>query len=182
MKDLKSKVTLASRVDPALKEKVFAKAEQQGFTPSAFVESILAESVLEVIENPKESAESVLLESAIPEKSELEQKEEEFDRDELVEGFRSAMAELRQERDELLKEKEDFLNNSLQTSVKDKEEFERYLQCLRKHYDDTSDEELILGALFAACCNETKWGQYTVKSYLQRSKEERISAVKIRSE
>ncbi len=221
MEELKTKVTLASRVDPTIKEKILEAAEQEGYTPSAYIESILAASFLGAEDDnpeafqkdlvpvpvplgvPKQNGHSSsTVESPIPTESSLEM-EDETDiaeeemipdpvivenmiidlpadnsiEDEEILELQSQIEDLVLERDAFAEKNEELLKSTLQISAGKEEEFNHYLESLRGHYPDEKDEDLLLGALFAACCNETKWGQYIVKSFLSRSKEQRISSI-----
>lgn len=84
---------------------------------------------------------------------------------------------LSKEKDILPEEEDDLLSTYVEFSPEGNEELSHYLSKLRAHYPNQSDEQLILGALFAAYCNEIKWGQYIVKSYLVRSEKQRRSLI-----
>lgn len=221
MEELKTKVTLASRVDPTIKEKILEAAEQEGYTPSAYIESILAASFLGAQDDipetfqkdlvpapvplavPKQNGHSSsTVESPISTESSIEMEDEtDMVEDEMIPDpvivenmiidlpedtpiededmleLQSQIEDLVLERDTFAEKNEELLKSTLPISAEEQEEFNHYLENLRGHYPDEKDEDLILGALFAACCNETKWGQYIVKSFLSRSKEQRISTI-----
>jgi len=223
MEELKTKVTLASRVDPTIKEKVLEAAEQHGYTPSAYIESILAASFLGAEDDNQDVFQKDLIpapvplevskqnghpsstgESPIPIESSLEV-ETDIAEDEMIPDpvivesmiidlpedksiehedvleLQSQIEDLVLERDAFAEKNEELLKSTLQISDEWQEEFNHYLESLQGHYPNEKDEDLILGALFAACCNETKWGQYIVKSFLSRSKKQRISTIPAKS-
>lgn len=177
MEELKTKVTLASRVDPTIKEKVLEAAEQHGSTPSAYIESILAASFLEMDTETVIAEEEMIPDPVIVENIVIDLPEDNLIEDDDMLELQSQIEDLVLERDAFAEKNEELLKSTLQISSEDQEEFNHYLESLGGYYPDEKDQDLILGALFAACCNETKWGQYIVKSFLSRSKEQRISTI-----
>ena len=158
MEVLKSpKVTLASRIDPTLKETLFQEAEEKGLTPSAYVESLLAARNPEVADGVGEELTPLIAE----------------------------ITELQNQLDELVKERDGFANRleglmaqGLNFEEDQQEESTLYLDYLSAYYPDVTKEDLVLAGLFAACRNEASFSQYTIQSFLKRSRERRLAAVK----
>ena len=205
------KVILASRVAPAIKEKVIQVAEDQGSTTSSYIESILLKSFeigsgptpdlsqnsfsADTIEQPDQTSPKEVdtvvtgskpegypevetyAQDVLPDPVIIEEKIQDT-KEELLVNDENTLVEDLGPKEESLQEKEDgnlLVNVGFSQEAND--ELSLYLENLRTHYPDQSDDQLGLGALFAACCNETKWGQYIVKSYLSRSEEQRKSFI-----
>lgn len=195
------KVTLASRVAPSIKEKVIQTAAQEGSTTSAYVESILVASfdkdfgttdTLAHADQTSQQESEAAVPIAIPEQAlEVEKSAQDSSSgqvmaEETVHNSDSKLVindennqtqEIQPAEDVQLEKEDDIHLINMEFSSEANDRLSLYLEHLRTHYPNQSDDQLILGALFAACCNEIKWGQYIVKSYLTRSEKQRKSLI-----